>query len=93
MSMARFRLRSLMILVALAAIGSWVAMTAWRYWTAVSMLQSEPNPALLPYYAVLVLAVIVAPSLVIIGVIGLAVRLRAVLRTTSPGPTRTRSDR
>jgi hypothetical protein len=82
-----------MIFVALAAIGSWVAMTAWRYWTAVSMLQSESNPALLPYYAMLVLAVIVALSLILIGVIGLVVRLRAVLRATSPGPSRTRSDR
>jgi hypothetical protein len=92
MSLARFRLRSLMIFVALAAIGSWVAVMAWRYWTAISMVQSEPNPALLPYYAVTVLAVIVSLSLISIGVISFAVRLRAVLRATSRRPSRTRSN-
>jgi hypothetical protein len=91
MSMARFRLRSLMAFVALAAIGAWVVVMVGRYWTAVSMVQSESNPSLLPYYAVTVLAVIVSISLVSIGVFVFAVRFRALLRATSHRPSRIRS--
>jgi uncharacterized membrane protein len=89
----RFRLRSLMILVGLVAIVLWVGIAASRIWTTVLMLRSESNAAVLPAYIILVLAVFAALSLIVIGVIGLALRLRVVLRDSSPGSGRTRPGR
>jgi hypothetical protein len=92
MSTTRFRLRSLIVFVALAAIGSWIASTAWRYWNAVSALQDTPSPNLVPFYVALVLSVVVALSLIVIGIVGLAIRLRTLYRATSPGQGRTRPE-
>ncbi len=58
--MTRFRLRSLMILVALVVVGIGVAITMSRIRAAVSMLQSESGAVLAPACAILVQAVITA---------------------------------
>jgi hypothetical protein len=94
--MTRFHLRSLMILVALAAVGLWAAITISRIWATVSMLRSESAAVRSPAYAILVLAVIASLSLIVIGVIGLALRLwrlRVVLRSSPFGSSRTQPDR
>jgi hypothetical protein len=52
---ARFHLRSLMILVALAAVGWWIAITSWRIWYVLSMLESKSAGILSLAYAVLFL--------------------------------------
>jgi hypothetical protein len=91
--MTRFRLRSLMILIVLVAVGLWVAVTISRIWTAVSMLQNESGGVLKPAYVILVLAVITALSLIVVGVIALALRIRRVLRASSRGSRRTWPER
>jgi hypothetical protein len=85
----RFRLRSLMILVALAGVGSWIAITSWRIWSALSVLQSAGVLSLA--YAVMVVGVITSVSLIVFGVVLFAHRIRGVSRATShrSGPIRT----
>jgi hypothetical protein len=56
----RFRLRTLMILVALTAIGLWVGIAVSRFWASVPMLRSDPNAVTLPAYMILVLALVAA---------------------------------
>ena len=81
--MIRFKLRSVMILVALIAGGLWVAITAARVCAAMVMLSSESVVVVQPAYVIMVLAVIAALSLITGGVISFLFRLRAILRKSS----------
>ena len=65
----RFRLRSVMILVALIAGGLWVAITEARVCAAMVMLSSESVVVVQPAYVIMVLAVVAALSLIAVGVI------------------------
>jgi hypothetical protein len=78
-----FRLRSLMLLVALTAIGLWVAIEISQIGSAMLMTLGESTVVALLAYAILVLGVITALSLVVSAVIGVALCLRVVLRDSS----------
>jgi len=97
--MNRFSLRSLMILVALAAFGMWVAITIWRIWSIVSTLLRGSAVSTLLRGSVAVTAIICVGfiiailSLIAFGVGLFLHRLRGVLRATSPGSDRTRPGR
>jgi hypothetical protein len=79
----RFRLRSVMILVALIAVGLWVAITVARVCAAMVMLLSESVVVVQPAYLIMVLAVVAALFLITVGVISFVFRLRAILRNSS----------
>jgi hypothetical protein len=88
--LARFRLRSLLIVVAVVAVGLGVAVMIARIWTVVFLLQSESVAFLGPAYAIMALAIMTALFLIVIGFVLLAVRLRRVLRPSSFESGRTR---
>ena len=77
----RFHLSSVIILVALIAVGLWVAITAARICTAMVALSSESVVVVQPAYLIMVLAVVAALSLIAFGVISFVFRLRAITQT------------
>jgi hypothetical protein len=84
----RFRLRGLMILVALVAVGLWVAMIISRISTLVTTLLSESGVVISPYFYVVLALSVLALVLITGGVLGLIIRTRAVLRASSRRPDR-----